>query len=69
MMNGREVGSITSGTYSPTQEQSIAMGRVSLSACEVGKVSELLGQGCQVEIRKKLVDARVVKRPFLNAGA
>jgi len=59
MMNGREVGAITSGTYSPTQEQSIAMGRVSLSAT---------GNACQVEIRKKLVDARVVKRPFLSAG-
>jgi len=68
MMNGREVGAITSGTYSPTQEQSIAMGRVSLSACEVSKVSELTGNACQVEIRKKLVDARVVKRPFLSAG-
>jgi len=57
-INGREVGSVTSGTYSPTLEQSIAMGRVSLSACEAGKVSELVGQACQVEIRKKLVDAR-----------
>ena len=68
MMNGREVGSVTSGTYSPTQEQSIAMARVSLTACEVSKVSELTGQACQVEIRKKLVDARVVKRPFLKSG-
>jgi len=68
LMQGREVGSVTSGTYSPTLEQSIAMGRVSLSACEAGKVSELLGQVCQVEIRKKLVDARVVKRPFINSG-
>ena len=60
------VGEVTSGTYSPTLEKSIAMARVSLAACKSGSVSELTDQNCQIEIRGKAVDARFVKRPFVK---
>jgi aminomethyltransferase len=51
-------GEITSGTYSPTLERSIALARV--PARTGGRV--------QVEIRGKLLGARVVKPPFVRAG-
>jgi len=51
-------GEITSGTYSPTLERSIALARV--PATTGGRV--------QVEIRGKLLGARVVKPPFVRAG-
>ena len=51
-------GEITSGTYSPTLERSIALARV--PAGTKGRV--------QVEVRGKLLGARVVKPPFVRAG-
>jgi len=51
-------GEITSGTYSPTLERSIALARV--PAATPGQV--------QVEVRGKLLPARVVKPPFVRAG-
>jgi aminomethyltransferase len=51
-------GEITSGTYSPTLERSIALARV--TAATAGQV--------QVEVRGKLLPARVVKPPFVRAG-
>ncbi len=51
-------GEITSGTYSPTLERSIALARVPAPA--LGPV--------QVEVRGKLLDARVVKPPFVRHG-
>jgi aminomethyltransferase len=51
-------GEITSGTYSPTLERSIALARVPAST----------GARVQVEIRGKLLGARVVKPPFVRAG-
>ncbi len=56
--NGSEVGEITSGGFSPTLERSIAMARV-----EAGVEGE-----CEVEIRGKLVPARIVKAPFVRNG-
>jgi aminomethyltransferase len=51
-------GEITSGTFSPTLERSIAFARVpSATANQV-----------QVDIRGKLLNARVVKPPFVRAG-
>jgi aminomethyltransferase len=55
---GAGEGEITSGTYSPTLERSIALARV--PAATAGQV--------QVEIRGKLLPARVVKPPFVRAG-
>jgi aminomethyltransferase len=51
-------GEITSGTFSPTLERSIALARVpGASAARV-----------QVDVRGKLLNARVVKPPFVRNG-
>ena len=55
---GRE-GSITSGTFSPTLQRSIALARV--PAATAGTV--------QVDIRGKLLEALVVEPPFVHRGA
>ncbi len=54
------VGEITSGTFSPTLNQSIAMARIPLG---VGP-----GETVQVAVRDKRLDARVVKPPFVRHG-
>ena len=51
-------GEITSGTFSPTLKQSIALARVPTET----------GDSCQVEIRGKLLNARVVKPVFVRDG-
>ena len=53
-------GEITSGTFSPTMQQSIAMARVPLSVA--------LGDTVSVIIRDKELSARVVKLPFVRNG-
>lgn len=55
---GAGTGEITSGTFSPTLERSIAFARVPSAA----------GQQVQVDIRGKLLNARVVKPPFVRFG-
>jgi aminomethyltransferase len=54
----RAVGETTSGTFSPTLERSIALARVPAGAV----------QHVQVDIRGKLLNARVVKPPFVRFG-
>jgi len=54
-------GEITSGTFSPTMEKSIALARVP-------KSSAAIGDQVQVDIRGKLLNARVVKAPFVRNG-
>jgi glycine cleavage system T protein (aminomethyltransferase) len=51
-------GEITSGTFSPTMEKSIALARVPRAT--TGSV--------KVDIRGKLLNARVVKAPFVRHG-
>ncbi len=51
-------GEITSGSYSPTLQQSIAMARVPAGAS--GEV--------EVEVRNRLLKARIVKLPFVREG-
>jgi aminomethyltransferase len=51
-------GEITSGSYSPTLQQSIAMARVPSGAS--GEV--------EVEVRNRLLKARIVKLPFVRVG-
>jgi aminomethyltransferase len=53
-----QVGEITSGTFSPTLNRSIALARVSPAT----------GERVQVEIRGRLLDAQVVKPPFVRHG-
>jgi len=55
---GQNVGEITSGTFSPTLEKSIALARVPRAT----------GATVQVDIRGKLLNARVVKAPFVRHG-
>jgi aminomethyltransferase len=51
-------GEVTSGTFSPTLERSIGFARVPAQA----------GDRCEVEIRGRLVEARVVRPPFVRNG-
>jgi len=51
-------GEITSGTFSPTLQKSIALARVPVTA----------GTTCKVEIRGKLLNATVVKPVFVRDG-
>jgi aminomethyltransferase len=51
-------GDVTSGGYAPTLERSIAFARLPAAA----------GDAVQVNIRGKLLAARVVKRPFVRFG-
>jgi aminomethyltransferase len=55
---GVGAGEITSGSFSPTLERSIALARVPTAS----------GAQVQVEIRGKLLNARVVKPPFVRNG-
>lgn len=56
--SGAGEGEITSGTFSPTLERSIALARVPAET----------GDRVQVEIRGKLLNAAVVKPPFVRNG-
>jgi aminomethyltransferase len=58
LVPGGGAGEITSGTFSPTLERSIAFARVPSAT----------GEQVQVDIRGKLLNARVVKPPFVRAG-
>lgn len=51
-------GEITSGTFSPSLQKSIALARVPVE----------IGETCKVEIRGKLLKARVVKPVFVRDG-
>jgi aminomethyltransferase len=51
-------GEVTSGTFSPTLQRSIGLARVPAAT----------GDRCEVEIRGKLVPARVVRPPFVRHG-
>jgi aminomethyltransferase len=55
---GAADGEITSGTFSPTMEKSIALARV----------PKATGSAVQVDVRGKLLSARVVKAPFVRHG-
>jgi aminomethyltransferase len=55
---GEGAGEVTSGTFSPTLQRSIAFARVPAKAAA----------RVQVDIRGKLLNARVVKPPFVRAG-
>lgn len=57
-VNGEELGEITSGSFSPTLGYSVALARVSAS----------LKDSCQVDMRGKQVDVKIVKPPFVRFG-
>jgi aminomethyltransferase len=62
MHNGKPVGTVTSGTLSPTLNIPIALAYVPSSLAKVG-------QTLAVDIRDQQRPALVVKRPFYKAGA
>nr|WHW29631.1 putative glycine cleavage system protein T [uncultured bacterium] len=58
----QEIGEITSGTFSPTLEQSIALARIdSASALKIGAP-------VQVEVRNRRLNAVVARFPFVKNG-
>jgi aminomethyltransferase len=58
VVEGIGEGEITSGTFSPTLQHSIAMARVPYDT----------GSECHIEMRGKLIPARIVKMPFVRNG-
>jgi aminomethyltransferase len=58
VVSGVGDGEMTSGTFSPTLERSIGFARVPAAT----------GEQVQVDIRGKLLAARVVKYPFVRNG-
>jgi len=58
LVGGKEVGEITSGSFSPTLGRAIALARVHGDP----------GATCQVDVRGKAVDVKVVKPPFVRNG-
>ena len=60
-VGGQRVGTVTSGTFSPTLERSLAMGYLPPECSEPGTAVE-------VDIRGKRTPARVVPLPFYRRG-
>ena len=58
IVEGQGEGEITSGTFSPTLKQAVALARVPAGT----------GEHCKVDIRGKLLSARVVKPVFVRDG-
>jgi aminomethyltransferase len=58
IVDGAGEGEITSGGFSPTLQKSIAMARLPAGTYD----------RAQVEVRNKLLNARVVKMPFVRNG-
>lgn len=56
-MDGKRIGFVTSGTFSPTLQKSIGLALVEAQHAEIGKM-------CEVEIRGKRLQAVFVKTPF-----
>ena len=58
-LEGEEIGHVTSGSYSPTLDKSIAMGYV------LERYSKI-GQRLQIDIRGRMTDTEVVGLPFYS---
>jgi aminomethyltransferase len=58
IVDGAGEGEITSGSFSPTLKNAIALARV----------PKATGDSCQVDVRGRLLKARVVKPPFVRNG-
>ncbi|MFA5833994.1 MAG: glycine cleavage system aminomethyltransferase GcvT [Bacteroidota bacterium] len=59
LVNGANVGVVTSGTFSPSLEKGIAMGYVNAPFAETGSK-------IQIDVRGKFIDATIVALPFLK---
>ncbi len=58
IVTGAGEGRVTSGSYAPTLERSIGLGRIPAAA----------GDDCQVDLRGRLLDLRRVRPPFVRHG-
>ena len=58
-VNGSSIGSVTSGTFSPSLEKGIALGYVPSASASVGSP-------LQIEVRGKAVPGKVAALPFLK---
>lgn len=56
VLEGGAIGEITSGSFSPTLNKGVALARVPAN----------IGSDCHIEIRGKMVQAKVVKPPFVK---
>ena len=54
--DGNEIGVTTSGVFSPTMKQSIALARITTSSADT----------CSVQVRKKALTCQVVQPPFVR---
>ena len=61
LLNGEEIGQVTSGTLSPLLDKGIAMAYVTPQDASMGKL-------VKVRIRDRLEGARLVKTPFYDTG-
>jgi aminomethyltransferase len=59
LKNGTVIGSVTSGTFSPMLEKSIGMGYVPIEYSTIGTAID-------IDVRNRIVAARVVPTPFYN---
>ena len=57
--NGTAVGSVTSGTFSPSLEKGIAMGYVDVACSSVGTLVD-------IDVRGKAVQGKITALPFLK---
>jgi aminomethyltransferase len=62
LQGGREIGTVTSGTFSPTLQASLAMALIEPKAAEIGTALEL-------DIRGHREPVRVVELPFYKRAA
>jgi aminomethyltransferase len=60
--DGRQIGQVTSGTFSPTLQKPIAMAYIDKRSAETG-------QAIEVDIRGKREPATVVNLPFYHRSA
>jgi aminomethyltransferase len=58
---GRKVGHVTSGTFSPSLKKGIGMGYVETACSEVGKILQVMG--------KEPIDVVIVKGPFYKQAS
>lgn len=59
---GETVGRVTSGTFSPTFEKALGMAYVAVDAAEPGT-------GIEIEVRRRKLEAEVVRLPFYKRSA
>lgn len=60
-VSGREIGFVTSGSFSPTLQKNIGLGLIEAKEAETGKEIEVV-------VRGKGVKAKIISKPFYKRG-